>query len=156
MTSYAAQSRVYDHRVREFICLSGDPNLFPELDIPRSTAAGWIRDGPRDVVTAELFTMSYHDLRLEVQKLRERVETITAVLRLVLTLLRVFDVRLDGERLPAGKDKAKVLHAIDGALKALTLKSALLVLKLSAASYHAWKRGHPGKLVAHWYGRMCR
>ena len=80
MTSYAALPRVHDHRVREFICLSGDPNLFPKLDIQRSTAAGWIRDGPRDVVTAEVFTMSDNDLRLEVQKLRERAETITAVL----------------------------------------------------------------------------
>lgn len=140
MTSYAALPRVYDHRVRESICLSGDPNLFPDLHIPRSTAAGWIREGPRDVVTADVFTMSDNELRLEIQKLRQRVETITAVLRLVLTLLRVFNVRLDGERLPAGKAKANVLHAIDSAVKVISLKAALRVLNLSASRYHAWKR----------------
>jgi hypothetical protein len=29
--------RSYDHRIREIICETGDPDLFPELKIPRST-----------------------------------------------------------------------------------------------------------------------
>ena len=46
------------------------------------------------------------------------------MLRLVLTLVRLFDIRLDGERLPTGKAKARVLNAVDGALKAIPLKTA--------------------------------
>ena len=62
--------RVYDHRVRELISRTRNPALFPELGIPRSTAAGWIRAGTRDVVTADVLTRADSDLRLEVQKLR--------------------------------------------------------------------------------------
>ena len=44
---------VYDHRIREQIVRTGDPDLFPELDIPRKTALSWIRRGMRDVVTVD-------------------------------------------------------------------------------------------------------
>jgi hypothetical protein len=36
--------RVYDHRTREMICETGDPDLFPELKIPRSSIRSW-REG---------------------------------------------------------------------------------------------------------------
>jgi hypothetical protein len=37
--------RAYDHRIKEEIVRAGDPDLFPELEIPRSTALSWIRRG---------------------------------------------------------------------------------------------------------------
>jgi hypothetical protein len=42
--------RTYDHRIRAAIVASGDPNLFPSLDIPRSTASAWLHRGARDIV----------------------------------------------------------------------------------------------------------
>jgi hypothetical protein len=42
--------RTYDHRIREVICEAGDPDLFPELKIPRSTIRNWFRRGIPDVV----------------------------------------------------------------------------------------------------------
>ncbi len=43
--------RTYDIRLRNAIARSGDPDLFPDLSIPRSTALQWIRQGVKDVVT---------------------------------------------------------------------------------------------------------
>ncbi len=37
--------RTYDYRIQEAICESGDRDLFPELNIPRSTIQGWIHRG---------------------------------------------------------------------------------------------------------------
>ena len=34
------QRRIYDHRIKAQIIAAGDPTLFPELEIPRSTAVG--------------------------------------------------------------------------------------------------------------------
>ena len=45
--------RVYDYRIREAVCASGNPNLFPELDISRSTALSWIRRGCPEVVALD-------------------------------------------------------------------------------------------------------
>jgi len=44
--------RTYDHRVKEQIIRTRNPDLFPELGIPRSTALSWIRR--RDEVVDEI------------------------------------------------------------------------------------------------------
>ena len=43
--------RTYDHRVEEQIIRTRNPDLFPELGIPRSTALSWIRRGLGGVVS---------------------------------------------------------------------------------------------------------
>jgi hypothetical protein len=54
--------------------------------------------------------------RAIVHQLRDEVlAVLAAVVRLLLTLLRISGFRLSGERLPAGDDKARVLRAIAGA-----------------------------------------
>jgi hypothetical protein len=55
-------------------------------------------------------------------------------------LLKLSGFRLDEQRLPDGKAKAKVLRAIDRCNEALSLKSALRLVRLSPARHHAWKR----------------
>jgi hypothetical protein len=37
--------RIYDYRIQEAIGGSGDRDLFPELEIPRSTIRSWIHRG---------------------------------------------------------------------------------------------------------------
>jgi len=56
--------RTYDHRVRNAIARTGNPSLFPELNIPRTTAQQWIREGEKEVVTTHQFTKT--DLELVV------------------------------------------------------------------------------------------
>ena len=43
--------RAYDHRIKEEIIRAGDPELYPELEIPRSTAVSWIRRGLGEIVS---------------------------------------------------------------------------------------------------------
>ena len=43
--------RTYDIRVRKAIARSGNPDLFTDLNIPRSTTLQWIREGVKEVVT---------------------------------------------------------------------------------------------------------
>jgi hypothetical protein len=49
----AMSRRAYDHRIKEQIIRTGNPDLLPELEIPRSTAVSWIRRGPREVVSLD-------------------------------------------------------------------------------------------------------
>jgi hypothetical protein len=76
----------------------------------------------------------------ENERLKRRAERQTAIIRLLVVLLKLSGFRLDEQRLPDGKAKAKVLHAVDRCKDALTLKSALRLVGLSPARYHAWKR----------------
>ena len=45
--------RTFDYRIQEAICESGDRELFPELNIPRSTIRSWIHRGTTDVVSCD-------------------------------------------------------------------------------------------------------
>jgi hypothetical protein len=47
------ERRAYDHRIKSRVVATGNPSLFPQLAIPRSTAKSWIRRGEREVVSLE-------------------------------------------------------------------------------------------------------
>jgi putative transposase len=132
--------RVYDHRIREQIVRTGNPDLFPELDIPRRTALSWIRRGIREVVTLEddEAWQPVHNVRIA--KLEQRVAMLSAILRLVLALLRVSGFELGRARIPDAANKRHLLSAIERARRAMPLSAALRVLRLSSARYYAWVR----------------
>jgi transposase InsO family protein len=76
----------------------------------------------------------------ENERLKRRTERQSAIIRLLVVLLKLSGFRLDEQRLPDGKAKARVLRAVDRCKDALSLKSALRLVRLSPARYHAWKR----------------
>jgi len=61
MASRTARN-VYDPRVRELIRATGNPDLFPELDIPRSTIWGWLRGDFKPAVGAEAVSQTEIEL----------------------------------------------------------------------------------------------
>jgi hypothetical protein len=133
--------RAYDHRIKEQILRAGNPDLFPQLEIPRSTALSWIRRGLGEVVSLEHDNEGERAMRDRVATLERRVAMLTAVLRLVLALLRVSGFRLELSRVPDAAGKRRLLGAIEGARRSMPLSAALRVVRLSSARYHAWVRG---------------
>ena len=71
-------------------------------------------------------------------ELDQRVQVLTAVVRLLLALIKISGFQLDRSRLPDAATKRVILTAVAGARRALSLRAALRVLKLSQARYHAW------------------
>ena len=131
---------VYAPRARELIRATGNPDLFPELNIPRSTISGWLRGDFKPAVGAEAVSQTEIELHARLAKLERRIQILVAVLRLLQALVRVSGCRLTGERLPTDKAKADILRAVDAARKTLPLRSAVRVLGLSLSRYHAWKQ----------------
>ncbi len=138
--SFTARRNAYDHRLRDLTILERNPRLFANLGVPRSTAASWLRRGPRAVVSAEVLSRDLQNLQARVIQLEHRNRVLLAVVRLLIGLVRLSGARLDGARLPDGDAKAKVLDAIARARGVLSLDVALRVLGLSPARYHAWRR----------------
>jgi transposase InsO family protein len=136
--------RTYDYRIQEAICESGDRELFPELNIPRSTIRSWIHRGPPDVVTGDLAVHDYVELAAEIERLRRRTTLLGAVIGLLIAMLRVSKIRLNYERLPDGDAKRILLRSIDRAGKVLPLNAALRITRLSASRYHSWCRSAVG------------
>ncbi len=68
--------RTYDHRIKQQIAKAGNPELFPELEIPRSTVRSWIRRGMGSVVSLDPDLGAEAALRFRIVLLERR----TAVL----------------------------------------------------------------------------
>jgi hypothetical protein len=96
------------------ICETGDPDLFPELKIPRSTIRSWLHRGIPDVITCGSLSAEKTDVLAEMQELRHRAAVLGAIVGLLVAILRVSERRVDRERLPEGNGKA-LLRAIERA-----------------------------------------
>ena len=72
-----------------------------------------------------------------------RVQKLTALLRVLLVVLRMSGYSLNQARLPDGSQKRALLHAIDRSRSALPLRSVLRVIRLSQSRYHVWNREEP-------------
>ena len=139
MPQLSGSRRSYDHRIRQIVCETGNPRIFRHLRIPRSTTARWLSRERPSVVSLDWS----HDIASvldESERLKRRTERQTAIIRLLVVLLKLSGFRLDEQRRPDGKAKARVLRAVDRCKDALSLKSALRMVRLSPARYHAWKR----------------
>ena len=136
--------RTYDYRIQEAICETGDRDLFPDLEIPRSTIRSWIHRGVPDVVTSDLVARDRADLLAEIQQLHHRTALLGAVVGLLIAMLRISKVQLDYERLPDGDAKRILLRAIERAGKVLSLRATLRIARLSSSRYHSWCRAKAG------------
>ncbi len=136
----AQSRRNYDHRIREAILESGDRELFPELEIPKSTIRSWIHRGLPDVVTSELGTCDRAALICEIHALRQRTALLTGVVGLLAAMLRVSKHRTEYERYSDCRSKAVLLRAIERASRVLPLGSALRIARLSPSRYHSWRQ----------------
>jgi hypothetical protein len=93
---------------------------------------------PTVVVCVDVADLAEPELR-QVLKLRRRVQKLTALLRLVLALLRTARFRLTDQRLPDGRDKIRILRAVDRARAFVPLRALLRFLRVSPSRFH----GHP-------------
>ena len=129
----------YDHRLQHLVHHTGDVTIATDLGVPRSTARGWL-GAPTVVVCLDVADLTEPELQQEVLKLRRRVQKLTALLRLVLALLRTSGFRLTEERLPDGRAKTRILRAVDRAREYLPLRAVLRFLRVSPSRFHVWRR----------------
>jgi hypothetical protein len=122
------------------ICETGDPGLFPELKIPRSTIRSWLHRGIPDVVTGDSLSAEETELLAELQELRHRAAVLGAIVGLLAAMFRVSERRVDRERLPEGNGKRALLRAIERASRVIAPGVALRITRLPPSRYHGWRR----------------
>jgi putative transposase len=130
MTSTGRHQQRYDHRLRDLVQRTGDVTIATNLGVPRSTARGWLRKAPKVVVSLDVTNLKTPELEQEVVELRRRVKKLTALLRLAVALLRSSKFTLTHERLPDGRDKLRILRAVDRSRGFVPLLDTLAVLAI--------------------------
>ena len=89
-TDPVSRRKVYDPRVRELVCATGNPDLFPELNVPKSTLRGLgSMASLRRQIGAQSVSRTEIELYAKLAKLRRRVQSLQAVMCLLLALVRV-------------------------------------------------------------------
>jgi putative transposase len=136
--------QIYDHRLRELVRRTGDLRLAIDLGVPRSTAMGWVGGQAHPVVSLDVLDMATVDLQAEVVKLRRRVQTLSAVVRLLMTLLRVSGFQLERAHVSNPRTRAVLLRATERAELALPKRAVLRILGVSATRYGVWQRAERG------------
>ncbi len=132
-----SRGRIYDCRIRDQIVQTGNPDLFPHLEIPRGTALTWIRRGMPDVVWLDQPDDDNARLRGRIARLERRVAVLAALLRLVLTVLRISGVQLG--RVTVRAHRQALLYALGHATKVMSMRAALRVLGVSSSCVAEWK-----------------
>lgn len=90
----------YSSEVRQAIAASGDPSLFPELRIPRSTAYYWIANPPRGLTTIKNSTKVFSS------------DTRTRIRMFLQLVLKCLPDEIDSSRL-SEQEKVQVIHELD-------------------------------------------
>ena len=132
----AGSQQRHDYQLRNLVRRTGVTEA-TDLGVPRSTARGWLGEKPAVVVWLDVTELTEPELRQEVVKLRRRVWKLTALLRLALALLQTSGFRLSVARLPDGRDKLRILRAVNRALEHLPLRALLRFLRVSPSRFHA-------------------
>jgi transposase InsO family protein len=132
--------RTYDHRIKQLIAASGNPDLFWELKIPRTTALTWIRNGVRDIVTTKDLNQNFEDLVVEKRELERELDSLKAIQSLTIATFRIFGLQIQFKRLPTTEAKADLIERIKSTAKVCGLKAALEAIGLSVQRYNAWLR----------------
>lgn len=136
--------QIYDHRLHELVRRTGDLRLAIDLGVPRSTAMGWVGGQAQPVVGLDVLDMATVDLQAEVIKLRRRVQTLSAVVRRLMTLLRVSRFQLERAHVLNPRTRAVFLRAAERAEAALPKRAVLRILGVSATRYGVWQRAERG------------
>jgi len=137
-TVTVAARNTYDHRLRNLVAAAGTAAI-NDVSLPRSTVATWKRKGHLAVVSSGTFDQSDVDLRARLVRLERRLVVIKALLRLLVVLVKVRGARLTGDRLPEGKDKARILSAIDRAMRIAPQWLVLAAIGMNASRIRRWK-----------------
>jgi hypothetical protein len=146
MTTTERPPQRYGHRLRDLVQRTRAVTIATDLGVPRSTARGWLSQAGKVVVSLDVTDLRTSELQREVLELRRRVKKLTALLRLVLALLRSSGFTLTHERLPDERVKIRILRAVDRAREFVPLRAFPRFMRLSPSRFHAWRRAA---------GRVC-
>ena len=130
----------YDHRFVRLVQDTRDIGLATRLGVPRSTAAGWLRQATRARPALAPSEGASDELLARLARTEARLQRCQALLRVVLALLRIVEPDLSRVRVPRGADKQRVLRALDRARGIVRLSRLLKVVGLSPSRLAAWRR----------------
>ena len=129
--------RVYDHRIKQAIARTGNIDLFPELNIPKTTAKNWIHRGMGEVVTNDAFDLGREALELKCFELEEQVKSQQARFTLLKFVSNALGLNVQYQRFTSDL-KQKIIAAIEVAKLSVPISECLVTIGLSKQKFSHW------------------
>jgi transposase InsO family protein len=126
--------RKYDPLVKKLIIQSGNKNLFPELNIPRTTISYWLKES-KEIVTSEID----HVYEIAIKRLEEKLYQSEAKNYLVKKCLEKVFKESEFYDEKSKKNRKFLVELIEEFKELITLKDILKIIGLSASTYYRWK-----------------
>jgi putative transposase len=139
MSSYYNQYSYYPIELKQAVAVTGDINLFPELNIPKSTTRDWAKKAPPDIVSPQ--TLSIIESANLKKKILKKDELITQLQEKIELIARVYsDMGLvpKNTKIRDIETKKKVLKSINDLQKTLTTKQVLNAISFSKSRLTRW------------------
>jgi len=126
--------------------MTGRPDLFPHLNIPRMTALHWVRNGFDDLSDPILESMigAINDSKVEMTEGLRSLAEKESIIALLLETYKVLGFQIRWKHIDSSERKSKLLDAIESAMKSARRDVCLSTLGLSLSRYKRWRRERRG------------
>lgn len=124
------------------VALSGKWNLFPDSEIPRTTAQSWIKKGYQGLdAKLQSFAEHYLDMDRQLAQLKNNEFLFNARIKLITEAQGAFGVEMNTKKIHSKKIRAKILSLIEQAIRDKVPRAVCLsTLGLSLSRYKRWRR----------------
>ena len=131
----------YDAAVKAAISITGRPDLFPDMEIPRMTALYWIRKELEldDPVLAPL-TRAINESKSTCDSLQSRTRELEGINGLLHRVFEVVGFEMAWKHVDDSETKSKILEAIEVAMTVAPRELCLREIGLSLSRYKRWRR----------------
>jgi hypothetical protein len=135
----------YDPQIKALISRTGRFDLFPHLNIPRTTCLYWIKQGfeIEDPILDSLAVAIAEMQRNQIIKQDDLHEHL-AIIRLLKKVHEILGHTLQWKRVKLREQRAQILEAISTAMTQAKRKTCLNALEISLSRFKAWKREKRG------------
>ena len=143
--SKRAKYSKYAPEVKAAISMTGMPDLFPDLGIPRTTANYWISQNyALSDPILEPLAEAVKKTRVEMERLQIVLRERDALIELLQEISRIFGYGLSWKHLDASEKNMKILYAVERAMKFTSREKSLAAIGLSVSRYKRWRRERRG------------
>lgn len=138
----------YAPSVKAAISLTGIVDLFPDLDIPRTTANYWIDSSlDTDDHIVKALTGAINEMKNELKLSRQQVAEHRALVQLLKHVFFVLGFRLRWKHIDEAQTRSQILDAVATTMTSASRSSCLDAVELSLSRYKRWRRERNCKLT---------
>jgi len=141
MSSYYNQYAYYPVELKEAIAITGDINLFSELNIPKSTTRDWAKKDPPDIVSPKtLNIIQTANLENKIKKKDEEIARLQEKIALISKVYADMGLIPKNTKIQDIEIKKRVLNSINDLQKILTTEQVLKTIAFSKSKLTRWKK----------------